>query len=308
MSVYTAVDRQELTEWLAPLGVGRFHELVGIAAGMQNSNYFVTTESGRYVLTVFESIASDSLDFYLALQAHLARQGIPAPRPLPDRSGRYWRDLAGKPAALLTCLPGAAVEAPGVEQCHAIGVLLARLHQATLGFPAGHPNPCGADWRHRVGTELLPLVHEDERALLAEELAFDHVQDWTALPQGIVHADLFRDNVLWQEDGSLGGVLDFYFAGQDALLYDLAVVANDWCASAAHLTALLAGYEKERPLDGAEQAAWPAMRRAAALRFWLLRLQVRHQPRSGSVVTIKNPDDFKTLLTRLRLAPDALPR
>lgn len=308
MSVYTNVGRDELAAWLLPLALGELIDHAGIAAGMQNSNYFVTTARGRFVLTLFESIDPSALDFYLALQDQLARRGIPCPQPLVDSDGRRWRLLAGKPAALLSCLPGAALETPSAAQCGAVGDMLARLHLAAGGLPQVLPNPCGADWRQTTGEALLPLVSADERALLADELRFQSAQDYSSLPRGIIHADLFRDNVLWDAAGRLSGVLDFYFAGEDALLFDLAVVANDWCTDQASLAALLAGYESQRVLTEPEIEAWPAMRRAAALRFWLLRLEVRHQPRAGEVVTIKNPDHFRTMLMRFRLAPEALPR
>lgn len=308
MSVYTKVGRDELAAWLQPLGLGEFIDYAGIAAGMQNSNYFVTTASGRFVLTLFERIDTPALDFYLALQDKLAQSGIPSPRPLADGEGRRWRWLASKPAALLTCLPGAALESPNAGHCRAVGETLARLHLAAANLPNPLPNPCGAAWRQAVGETLLPLVLSGEHDLLADELAFQAAQDYSALPRGVIHADLFRDNVLWDSENRLSGVLDFYFAGEDALLFDLAVVANDWCADDDAVAALIAGYAAQRPLTEAEHAAWPAMRRAAALRFWLLRLEVRHQPRQGEVVTIKNPDDFRHLLARFRLAPEALPR
>jgi homoserine kinase type II len=308
LSVYTSVGPDELAAWLQPLGLGELIAHAGIAAGMQNSNYFVTTTAGRFVLTLFEHIDPASLDFYLALQDRLAHAGLPSPQPLTDDQGRRWRMLAGKPAALLTCLSGASVESPDVGHVRAVGALLAHLHLAAADMPDPLPNPCGAAWRRRVGESLLPQVSTEERQLLADELAFQAAQDWSALPRGVIHADLFRDNVLWDESGQLSGVLDFYFAGEDAWLFDLAVVANDWCADEAALAALIDGYVGVRPLVEAERAAWPAMRRAAALRFWLLRLEVRHSPRQGEVVTIKNPDDFRRLLTRFRLAPAALPR
>lgn len=308
MSVYTTVGHDELAAWLRPLGLGELIGHAGIAAGMQNSNYFVTTAAGRYVLTLFESIDLAALDFYLALMDRLAGQGIPCPQPLGDEQGRRWRRLAGKPAALLSCLPGAVLEMPGSAHCRIIGDMLARLHLAAADMPAPLPNPCGAAWRQSTGETLLPLLLPAERALLSDELAFQTAQDFSILPRGVIHADLFRDNVLWDEDGRVSGVLDFYFAGEDSLLFDLAVVANDWCFNRATLAELLAGYQGQRSLSAAEVAAWPAMRRAAALRFWLLRLEVRHRPRDGEVVTIKDPDHFGSLLQRLRLDPEALPR
>lgn len=308
MSVYTTVGRDELAAWLQPLGLGELIDHAGIAAGMQNSNYFVTTSSGRYVLTLFERLGDPvELAFHLALQERLAKAGLPCPCPLTDPAGQRWRPLAGKPAALLTCLPGSAIEAPSAEHCREVGRTLARLHQVVAGLPDALPNPCGSAWRQQVGERLMPMLSPDEAALLKDELAFQAAQDWSLLPRGVIHADLFRDNVLWSGE-QLSGLLDFYFSGEDVLLFDLAVVANDWCADAAAVAELIAGYESIRPLTAAERAAWMPVRRAAALRFWLLRLEVRHQPRQGSVVTIKNPDDFRQLLTRFRLAPEALPR
>ncbi|MFZ2266021.1 MAG: homoserine kinase [Azonexus sp.] len=308
MSVYTTVGHAALADWLQPLGLGELISHAGIAAGMQNSNYFVTTASGRHVLTIFEHIEDAALDFYLALMDRLAVHGIPCPQPLADAGGRRRRLLCGKPAALLSCLPGSNEEAVTPTMCRVLGEMLARMHAATADFPAPLPNPCGAAWSRTVGFALLPGLLPEERELLADELTFQAAQDYSALPRGIIHADLFRDNVLWTPDGRLSGILDFYFAGEDALLLDLAVVANDWCADAATLAELLAGYASQRPLTAAEKAAWPAMRRAAALRFWLLRLEVRQQPRAGEVVTIKDPGHFGRMLQRFRLASEALPR
>ena len=308
MSVYTSVGREELAAWLQPIGLGELIDYAGIAAGMQNSNYFVTTADGRFVLTLFEHIDASALDFYLALMDHLARRGIPCPQPLADQQGNFHRLLAGKPAALFTCLPGASLDQPTAAHCAAIGEMLARLHLAAADVSAPLANPCGAVWCRATAASLLPQIAPAERALLAEELAFQAAQDYQVLPRGVIHADLFRDNVLWDDCGRPSGVLDFYFAGEDSLLLDLAVVANDWCVDAAAVDQLLVGYQRQRPLTAAEKKAWPAMRRAAALRFWLLRLEVRHRPRSGDVVTIKNPDDFAALLQRFRLADGGLGR
>lgn len=307
MSVYTTVGRSELAAWLEPLALGEFSHFAGIAAGMQNSNYFVTVGGVRRVLTVFEHLTPGQLDFYLALMAHLAARGIPCPQPLVDRAGNRWRVLAGKPAALLSCLPGVGIETPSPENCRVLGAALANLHLAAADLPGALPNPCGSAWRERVGGELAPQLSTDERGQLQNELEFQARQNYSQLPHGIIHGDLFRDNVLWDQ-GRLTGVLDFYFAGEDALLFDLAIVANDWCADVASLQALVSGYTSVRPIADDEAQAWPALRRAAALRFWLLRLEVRHRPRLGEVVTIKDPDHFGGLLQQLCLAPAELPR
>ena len=308
MSVYTSVGHDELAGWLAPLAIGDLAGFAGIAAGMQNSNYFVSTTRGRFVLTLFERLEPAALDFYLRLMDHLAARGLPCPQPLATPVGERWRTLAGKPAALLTCLPGNIEERPGVGHCQALGDVLARLHLTAADLPEAPENPCGAAWRAQLGAELMPLLAAADRRLLADELAFEQRQDHGRLPAGVIHADLFRDNVLWTADGRLAGLLDFYFAGRDAWLFDLAVVANDWCADAAALAALISGYAGRRPLSAAERQAWPAMRRAAALRFWLLRLEAACRPRPGDVVTVKDPLHFRNMLQRFRLAPEPLPR
>ena len=307
MSVYTTVGRAELAAWLEPMALGALADFAGIAAGMQNSNYFVTAGGVRRVLTVFEHLTPAQLDFYLALMAHLAARGIPCPQPVADSEGKLWRLLAGKPAALLSCLPGSAIEAPTAAHCAALGGSLARLHLAAADFPNPLPNPCGAAWRETVGRRLAPGLTGERRGQLLNELDFQAAQDYSKLPRGVVHGDLFRDNVLWQ-GGELGGVLDFYFAGEDALLFDLAVVVNDWCVDATNLPALVSAYHSVRPVSDAEAAAWPAMRRAAALRFWLLRLEAQQHPRPGAVVTIKDPAHFEQMLLQLCLAPAELPR
>ncbi len=236
MSVYTTVGRDELAAWLQPLGLGELRDYAGIAAGMQNSNYFVTTAAGRFVLTLFESIEPAALDFYLALQDRLARAGgLPCPQPLADSQGRRWRGLAGKPAALLSCLPGAAGGRPPRNMLAPSGACSPVCIWRRLTCPGPCPIPAVRPGGSGFGASLLPLVSPDECSLLADELAFQAAQDWSALPRGVIHADLFRDNVLWSAEGQLTGLLDFYFAGEDVWLFDLAVVANDWCRDEAAL-------------------------------------------------------------------------
>lgn len=303
MSVYTAVDRESLETWLESFPVGDLIDFAGIEAGVENSNYFVTTSAGRWVLTLFERLELAELDFYLGLMAHLAGRGFPCPQPLVDRTGALWRPLAGKPAALVTRLAGSGIESPAPAHCETIGAALGQLHRLAADFSPVLPNPRGLAWREATGRHLLPRLPRAERELLTDELAFQAAQDFSLLPRGIVHADLFRDNVLWRPGARLSGILDFYFAGEDCLLFDLAVAANDWCPDAASLEALLQGYAGERSLAPAEWAVWPALRRAAALRFWLSRLNDRFHPRPGQVVSVKDPAHFGQMLERLRLAP-----
>jgi homoserine kinase type II len=304
LSVYTSVSEAELAAWLRNYSVGRLEACEPIQAGIENTNYFVTTTQGRYVLTLFERLPAEELPFYLGLMAHLARHGIPAPAPIADLADRYLQQLNGKPAALVTRLAGSSIARPGEAQCAALGALLARMHLAGRSYAAYLENPRGPKWWRLAAGEVRPFLAERHWALLESELAFQAEQRFPDLPRGPVHADLFRDNALF-EGGRISGVIDFYFAGVDCLLYDLAVCANDWCLAdpdgdpalePARARALLESYEAVRPLSDLERAAWPAMLRAAALRFWLSRLHDFHLPRPGVLVHAHDPEHFRNIL------------
>jgi homoserine kinase type II len=304
LSVYTPVSEAELDEWLRNYSVGRLRTLEPIKAGIENSNFFVTTTQGRYVLTLFERLPAAELPFYLDLMAHLARHGIPSPAPIADLSDQYLQRLNGKPAALVTRLPGSSLERPGAAECGELGALLARLHLAGRSYPAYLENPRGPKWWRLAAADVKPLLRREESAMLDEELAFQGQHRFPDLPRGPVHADLFRDNALF-ESGRISGVIDFYFAGVDCLLYDVAVCANDWCLldpasdpalESGRVRALLESYEAVRPLAPVERAAWPVMLRAAALRFWLSRLHDFHLPRPGMLVHAHDPGHFRKIL------------
>ncbi|MCL1860041.1 MAG: homoserine kinase [Proteobacteria bacterium] len=312
MSVFTLPDREALTRWLDHYSIGHLLEFEGIANGVQNSNFFVTTTLGRYVLTLFEDIARAELPYYLHLMAHLARHGLPVPAPIANRDNEYLGTLANKPAVLVSRLPGASEERPDSGHCAKIGAMLASLHLAGRSYGRRQPNPRGARWRAQTAALLQPRLPADDAALLDAELRFQErvSADFSRLPAGAIHGDPFRDNVLWA-DGFIGGVIDFYFAGFDALLLDVAVTVNDWCCmpggalDPARVDALLAAYHSERPFTDAERAMWPATLRAAALRFWLSRTADRALSRAGELVLIKDPDEYRNIL-RLR-AHDAAP-
>ena len=309
MSVYTPVSEAELASWLRNYSVGQLAACEPIESGIENTNYFVTTSQGRYVLTLFERLPAEELPFYLDLMAHLARHGIPCPAPIADLSDQYLGSLNGKPAALVTRLPGRSLEEPGAPECEELGALLGRMHLAGRSYSAYLENPRGSKWWRFAAREVTGFLKEPQRELLEKELAFQSEQRFPDLPRGPVHADLFRDNALF--DGArLCGVVDFYFAGVDCLLYDLAVCANDWCLEssynlhAARTTALLAAYHAVRPFTELEREAWPAMLRAAALRFWLSRLYDFHLPRPGMLVHAHDPEHFRHIL-RSRVAGPA---
>jgi homoserine kinase type II len=312
LSVYTPVSQSDLAAWLRNYSVGALEKLEPIKAGIENTNYFVTTTQGRYVLTLFERLPAAELPFYLNLMAHLARHGIPCPAPIADLADAYLGTLNGKPAALVTRLPGRSIESPGEAECRELGLLLARLHLAGRSYPAYLENPRGPRWWRMAARDLQPFLDGAKRRLLEAELEFQAQRRFADLPRGPVHADLFRDNALF-ERGRLSGVIDFYFAGVDCLLYDVAVCANDWCLAdpaadrrldAARARAFLAAYHALRPFAPAEREAWPVLLRAAALRFWLSRLHDLHLPRPGELVHAHDPEHFRHVLER-RIAEPA---
>ena len=306
MSVFTPVTPEQFSAWLLRYRVGALVQMQGIAAGIENTNYFVTTSGGRYVLTLFEKLTPVELPFYLGLMAHLAQHGVPCPAPATDRDGRLFSELNGKPAALVSRLEGAAVTAPTPAQCGEVGSRLADMHLAGQSYAGRLDNPRGPDWWRDAAPRVGPFLDADGAALLGAELAFQTQHRRRNLPRGPIHADLFRDNVLFEGE-RIGGVIDFYFAGIDCLLFDVAVTLNDWCIQPggeidtprAH--ALLAAYHARRPFTAPERDAWPLQLRAAALRFWLSRLYDFYLPRAGELVHAHDPEHFRRIL-RLRIA------
>jgi homoserine kinase type II len=317
MAVFTPVAREQLEAWLAARPVGRLHGFAGIAEGIENTNYFVETDAGRWVLTLFERIPPERLQFHLDLLRHLAAHGVPCPDPVADGSGALWSPLAGRPAALVTRLPGRGVERPALAHCAPVGDLLARMHVAVAGLRCTQPNPRGPDWWFEAAARLEALLPAAQGRLLADELAAQRAAQsgdaHRSLPRGAVHSDLFRDNVLFDGD-TIGGVIDFWFAGVDTLVFDLAVTANDWCVDdtsgaldTARLDALLGAYVACRVPTDAERAAWPMAMRAAALRFWLSRLDDLHRPRPAQQLTPKDPGTFERILLARRAHVPPLP-
>ncbi|MBI5255707.1 MAG: homoserine kinase [Burkholderiales bacterium] len=310
MAVFTPLSAGDAGELLSRLGAGELLAMQGIAAGIENTNYFVDSTQGRWVLTVFERLGFEQLPFYLRLMQHLAQRGLPVPEPRADASGEVVHRLAGKPAALVNALPGAHQLAPDLHHCAQLGTLLARMHLAVADFPLQQPNLRGLDWWVDMTPKLLRHIDSPQRALLADELAFQQQvaesAAYQALPRGAVHADLFRDNVLF--DGlpgheKLTGCFDFYFAGTDTFGYDLAVALNDWCIDLdsgrldeARAEALVRAYEQLRPLTSGELRLLPALLRAAALRFWLSRLGDLHLPREAELLNPKDPAHFERVL------------
>jgi homoserine kinase type II len=303
MSVFTTVTPEQLGAWLQSYPIGELRELHGIAAGITNTNYFVTTSAGRYVLTLFEKNAAEELPYFLDLMAHLADHGIPCPRPVASLDGSYLGQLNGKPAALVSRLRGSSLETPDSGHCAEMGETLAHMHLAGRSFPQRRENTRGPHWRQITARAVMQFLDAEQRSLLKEELVYQAGLTQPDLPQGMVHADMFRENVLF-EGKRLTGLVDFYYACDDAWAYDLAITANDWCVEAdgsldrTRLSALLKAYHAIRPLAAAEYQAWPILLRAAALRFWLSRLYDLHHPQPGELTYAKDPEHFRRILSQ----------
>jgi homoserine kinase type II len=320
MAVFTEVSAAQLEHWLGRYALGPVGEFRGIPSGIENSNFFVSTSDAAWVLTLFERLSAQQLPYYLELMRHLAARGVPCPAPLADREGQLFSMLNGKPAALVTRLPGRSVTEPQPDHCALIGTALARMHLAGQDFALQQPNLRGLAWWQQTVPGLLQFLAAEPAAMLHDEMAqqsalLPAVQ--ASIPSGPVHADLFRDNALFESGprgDTLGGFIDFYFAGNDSWLFDVAVCLNDWCIDhadgqlrAAQTCALLEAYAAVRPFTTAELQGWPLVLRAAALRFWVSRLYDFHQPRRAAMLTPHDPTHFERILRLRRAAFPALP-
>jgi homoserine kinase type II len=322
VAVFTPVSQADASGLIQHLNVGELVSLRGIQAGIENSNFFVDTRAAdghvrHWVLTLFERLTAEQLPFYLELMRHLAQSGIPVPAPQADGRGRILHTLCGKPAALVDRLPGWHQLAPDAHHCEQVGAMLARMHVAGRAFKLHQPNLRGLPWWNETAALVLPHLDAAQADLLKSELAFQNqVADSAAhrdIPRGPIHADLFRDNVMFEPGEGVGlerlsGFFDFYFAGIDTFLFDMAVCLNDWGIDLAsghaadeRAQAFVTAYQSVRPLSGTEQRLMPAMLRAAALRFWISRLWDWHLPRQASLLKPHDPTHFERVL-RARVA------
>jgi homoserine kinase type II len=301
MAVYTDVAAEDLEKFLAGYDVGDLLAYKGIAEGVENSNFLVHTSRGYFILTLYERRVSEKdLPFFLALMEHLAARGINCPQPVKDRRGKVLGKVAGRPAAIVTFLDGMWIRRPSAAHCAALGEALAKLHLAGADFAMKRTNALSVEgWRRLFENcaERANEVQRDLRKLLAAEFA--HLEKvWPRdLPQGVIHADLFPDNVFFLGD-KLSGLIDFYFACTDALAYDVAICLNAWCFEIDHSynvtkgRALLQAYASVRPLSAAERSALPLLARGAAMRFLLTRLVDWLDVPPGALVKPKDPLEY----------------
>lgn len=322
MAVFTSVSAEDARTLLTRYDLGELVSLRGITAGIENTNYFLTTTRGEYVLTLFEVLTQAQLPFYVELMHHLASRGIPAPEPQTLHDGARITELHGKPATIVSMLPGGYEPAPGPAHCALTGTTLARAHLAARDFAIEQPNLRGLPWWRETVPKVRPFLEGAQADMLLDELARQEALAGTPararLPRGPAHCDLFRDNVLFAgtyDDPRMGGFIDFYFAGCDTWLFDVAVSVNDWCIDRASgqlqpelLRPWLQAYAGERPFTDDEREAWPDMLCAAALRFWISRLYDFFLPRPAQTLKPHDPRHFERILRlRREQAPLALP-
>ncbi|MEY4490957.1 MAG: hypothetical protein RLY41_763 [Pseudomonadota bacterium] len=320
MAVFTEVSESSAQELLTQLKLGELVELKGIQGGIENTNYFLTSSDGAYVLTLFERLTHEQLPFYLYLMKHLAQGGIPVPDPVSNQDGDILLTLAGKPAAVVNRLRGQSELHPTQAHCAAVGEMLARMHVAGRDFNRQQPNLRGLPWWNDTVPVVLPHLESEQATLIQTELAYqNHIaasSAYAALPRGPIHADLFRDNVMFDgtpEAPELSGFFDFYFAGVDTWLFDVAVCLNDWCTlhsedthtdgthDAEKAQAFITAYQAVRPFTPAERQLLNPMLRAGALRFWTSRLWDFYLPREASMLKPHDPTHFERVL-RQRVA------
>lgn len=314
MAVFTPVSSAAAESFLGGYDLGELVSLKGIAAGIENSNFFLISTRGEFVLTLFERLSAEQLPYYLGLMRHLESRSVACAAPLPNKEGRLLGLCEGKPAALVRRLKGSDVTDPSPEHCALVGAELAKSHLAVADFEMRQPNLRGLAWWQQVLPDLWSRMPSEMVRLTRDELqaqqGFHQSPGYLGLAQGAVHADLFRDNVLFEQrtiGGSshaspvLGGFIDYYFAGNDAFLFDLAVAYNDWAHEKPdNGQAMLSAYAGLKPFSPHERQAWAMMRRTAAFRFLVSRLYDWYRPRPAEMLTAKDPAYFEAILHHCR--------
>lgn len=307
MSVYTKVETTELKVFLRRYALGELISYSGIEAGVTNTNYWLETEQGHYVLTLFEQVESNSLDYTLGLQHHLNNRGVSCAAPVLDNYELLYSPLNGRPAAIVCRIAGSVCSNPAIDKCQQIGAELARFHQAGMNFKYRKSNSRGLDWWLAMTTHLRFVLSESDLRLIRKVIDEFQTADLASLPQGALHGDLFHDNTLFKDD-MLAGIVDFDYACFDYFVYDIAITINDWCIDNTgalvtdKMDALLSAYDSIRPLGDNEHIALPVMLQVAALRFWLSRLFDKTFPLEGELTFVKDPNEFrKMLLLRRKL-------
>jgi len=310
MSVYTELSRAEVAAILSGYNLGALQSFEGIAAGIENSNFFVDTDQGRYVLTIFERMQADELPYFMHLMHHLSAHGFSCPDVMQRNSGEYLFDVANKKGAIVSRLSGRTLDALSVEQLHQAGRALAALHLAGASFDKRRQNPTGFAWLKELAvkmeTDVARVYGVDAAHLLHDEISWQAGQDESGLPRGVIHGDLFCDNILFDGD-ALSGVIDFYYAHDASYAMDVAISLNALAVrvgmpglvqgdDSLRMQSFLEGYQGLRPLDQVELDHLPGLLRRAALRFWSSRLFDALYPRGGAMTQTKDPEEYRLKL------------
>ena len=310
MSVYTELSRSDFEAILADYELGALHSFEGIAAGIENTNFFVTTDSGRYVLTIFERMADDELPYFMRLMKHLSHHGLSCPDVMVQQGGELIFDVQGdgevKRGCIVSCLSGRTLDEMNIAQLKSSGRALAQLHLAGANFDEHRDNPTGMDWLDEAIYEMMGDVQqnygEGSAQLLYDEMNFQrefHAKGFD-LPSGVIHGDLFVDNILFEGD-AVSGIIDFYYAHDAAYAMDIAISLNAQAVllgkdDQLRMKAFLEGYELLRPLGDDEKEALPVLLRLGALRFWTSRLYDALYPRGGAMTQTKDPEEYRKKL------------
>ena len=312
MSVYTQVSQSQLIHFLSDYDVGQLSTYQGVLSGIENTNFFVDTDNGQFVLTLFEQLNAEELPYFLEVMAYFSNNSIPSANPVANTQARYLGELNGKPATLVERLTGSEVKQANGKQCASLGKYLAKMHQVSGQFKQFRSNGRGLEWCQEIAEQVMSTLSQAEKTLLKSELTYQAEQDFSGLPIGVIHGDLFRDNALFVGD-DLNGIIDFYYACNDYLLYDVAVTVNDWCIDAGkinqnRLDAFMNEYQKIKLFNHEEKKAWSALLRRAALRFWLGRLLELHFPRGDvdAFTHVKDPNEIKIILQQHINCPQQL--
>ena len=305
MSVYTSLSHTQIESFISAYTFSPLISYTGIAAGIENSNYLLKTVQGDFILTVYEHFTANELSPYLNLLRQLAQHENHYPSPLADQQHRYFKMLENKPAAIFKCLPGMSVIQATAHQCQSVASALAKFHLSSTHLDFNKENPRNFDWIQTTAQQVAPQLSAADTILLEDELNYQLKHPTQHLTHGIIHADLFKDNVLFV-DNHLTGLLDFYAACFDCYLLDIAIALNDWCVNQQGVferklqDAFILSYKHVRNISQQEEKFLPILLRRACLRFWLSRLEHKLYPRVGEITQEKDPEQFKNLLLQHR--------
>lgn len=301
MAVYTSINKSELQEWLKNFSIGKLKSFKGISSGVTNTNYFVETESNKFILTIFEHNHMEELPFYFNLMGFLESKNFPCPLPLKNNNNVNLTPIKGKPAVLVSFLLGAAKESTTENDCYSVGEALAKFHTSTVDFTEKKKNTRNIDWISTKFNELKGNLSIFDQRIIELEIDYQRNSITDGLPVGIIHGDLFRDNVFFHQN-KLSAFIDFYYACNDYLVLDLAISINDWCSNSdgglekEKFDLFISGYQSIRKLESLEFECIQNSLRFSALRFWLSRLDDYHNIVEGENISIKDPDQYKKVL------------